>query len=123
MPFCTNPNCPHREETGRFAEYRDGITKCPECGSPLSDNMVDLPNKNEKIESDLFSKILITIGLLLIYRLMCIIHLPGVDLSGLPDSLLTRYFNSARISIGTMGIMPYISAYFFDYLNGAIVGT
>ncbi len=121
MPFCTNPDCPHREETGRFAEYRDGITKCPECGSPLSDNTVELPKKSEKIESDLFMKILITAGLLLIYRLMCIIPLPGVDISGFPDSLLMRYFNSARISIGALGIMPYISACFFVEIFSLVI--
>jgi preprotein translocase subunit SecY len=121
MPFCTNPDCPHRKETGGFAEYRDGITICPECGSPLSDNTVDFPDKNEKIESDLFRKILITIGLLLIYRLMCIIPLPGVDISGLPDNLLMRYFNSDRISIGALGIMPYISAYFFVEILSLVI--
>ena len=121
MPFCTNPDCPHKQETGHFAEYRDDITKCPECGSPLSDKMVEPPAKNEKIVNDLTGKILITIGLLLIYRLMCIIPLPGVNIKLLPDSLLTRYFNSARISIGALGIMPYVSSYFFVEILSLVI--
>lgn len=121
MPFCTNPDCPHKEETGGFAEYRDDISKCPECGSPLTDNTVELPGKNKIIDSDLFRKILITICLLLIYRLLCIIPLPGVNIAGLPVSLLMRYFDSANISIGALGIMPYISAYIFVELLSLVV--
>lgn len=121
MPFCTNPDCPHKIETGSFAEYEDGITHCPECKSPLTDTSIKFPGNVEKTDSDLIKKILITIGLLLIYRLLCIIPLPGVDISGLPDNLLTRYFNSARISIGALGIMPYISAYFFVEMLSMVI--
>jgi preprotein translocase subunit SecY len=137
MPFCTNPNCPDKGKNGRFAEYRDGITKCPVCNSPLTDNPVE-PDRNVKkiyndlvskmliatglkVDIDLVNKILITIGLLLIYRLLCIIHLPGADLSRLPDSLLSRYFNSARISIGALGIMPYITAYFLVEIFSLVI--
>ena len=65
------------------------------------------------IDSDFINKILITIGLLVFFSLLSLIPLPGVDLSGLPDNLLTRSFNSSRISICALGIMPYISAYIF----------
>jgi hypothetical protein len=33
--FCPNPECPDAIETGEPAEFRDGITVCGECGSPL----------------------------------------------------------------------------------------
>jgi preprotein translocase subunit SecY len=121
MPFCTNPNCPHKEKTGSFAEYRDGITHCPECDSPLTDNPINLPGNVEKMDSDLTRKILITIGLLVLYRLLCLIPLPGVDLSGLPDNLFVRYFHSSRISMGALGIMPYISAYIFVEVFSLII--
>ncbi|MBN1906670.1 MAG: DUF2007 domain-containing protein [Deltaproteobacteria bacterium] len=128
MPFCTNLNCPDKLKNGRFAEYRDGITKCPVCNSPLTDNPFEA-NRNVKkvyndlvskivnstglkIDIDLVNKILITIGLLLVFRLLCIIPLPGVDLSGVSGNLVSRYLNSARLSIGALGIMPYFSAYF-----------
>lgn len=128
MPFCTNQNCPDRLKNGRFTEYMDGIKTCPVCNSPLTDNSLepdrngkkiynDLVNKilvatGLKVEIDLANKILITVGLLLVYRLLYIIHLPWVDLSGLSGSLITRYFNSERLSIGALGIMPFITAYF-----------
>jgi preprotein translocase subunit SecY len=111
MPFCSNPDCPHKEKTNGFAEYGGGITHCPECGSPLTDNPVKLPDNADKVDSDLTSKILITIGLLALYRLLALIPLPGVDISGLPDSLFKSYFHSSRFSICALGIMPYISAY------------
>ena len=121
MPFCTNPKCPGKERTGTFAEYRDGITQCPECGSQLTDNPVKLPGVAEKIESDLTKKIFITIGLLVFFRLLCLIPLPGVELAGLPDSLLTRYFGSSSLSICALGIMPYISAYFFVEMLSLVI--
>ncbi|NLD38159.1 MAG: hypothetical protein GX654_14940 [Desulfatiglans sp.] len=119
MPFCTNQNCPDRLKNGRFAEYSDGITECPACNSPLTDNPV-VPDRNVKkiyndllskiinytglkLDTDLVNKILITVGLLLVFRLMYIIPLPGVDISRLP--------NNTRLSIGALGIMPYFSAY------------
>jgi preprotein translocase subunit SecY len=113
MPFCTNPNCAHLGKTGSLAEYTDDITNCPECGSPLTDNPIKPAGYIEKIDSDLARKIFVTIGLLVLYRLLCLIPLPGVTLSGLPDNLLTNFFHSSRISIGALGIMPYISAYIY----------
>jgi hypothetical protein len=35
--FCPNPDCPHREETGRAAEFRAGIERCSDCGTALVD--------------------------------------------------------------------------------------
>jgi len=28
MPFCPNPDCPHKKKIGRPAEFREGITLC-----------------------------------------------------------------------------------------------
>ena len=111
MPFCPNPDCPHKQITGNFAEYRDGITICPECETPLTDTPIELPSKVEKTDSDLTRKVLITVGLLVFFNLLRLIPLPGVDLSGLPDNLLTSYFDFSSISICALGILPYISAY------------
>jgi hypothetical protein len=33
--YCTNPECPDLESTGRPGEYMDGIVTCPVCGAPL----------------------------------------------------------------------------------------
>jgi ketosteroid isomerase-like protein len=33
--YCPAPECPHAQRTGEPAEYRDGITQCQDCGSPL----------------------------------------------------------------------------------------
>jgi hypothetical protein len=33
--FCPNPDCPHARRVGDPAAYREGITECQECGSPL----------------------------------------------------------------------------------------
>ena len=121
MPFCPNPDCPHKKITGHFAEYRDGMIICPECEGPLTDTPIELPGRVEKTKSDLINKILMTIGLLAIFHLLALIPLPGVDLSGLPDNLLTSYFNSSRFSICALGIMPYISAYIFVEIFSLVI--
>jgi hypothetical protein len=33
--FCPNPECPVARGTGEPAEYREGVTECSDCGSPL----------------------------------------------------------------------------------------
>jgi len=33
--FCPNPECPHRQETGHAAEFRDDVERCSDCGTPL----------------------------------------------------------------------------------------
>jgi preprotein translocase subunit SecY len=124
MPFCSNPDCPHKEKTGNFAEYQDGITHCPDCGSRLTDTPVDLPGHVEKIDSDFINKILITIGLLALFRVLCLIPLPGVDLSALfndGSKNFFGFFNFSRISICALGIMPYISAYIFVEIFSLVI--
>lgn len=37
MPFCPNPDCPHRRSIGEPAEFNLGVTTCSDCGSALSD--------------------------------------------------------------------------------------
>jgi preprotein translocase subunit SecY len=124
MPFCSNPDCPHRKETGNFAEYRDGITHCPDCGSPLTDTPVYLPGHVEKIDTDLIKRILITIGLLAFFRLLTLIPLPGVDFSGFFNNEFQSsfsLFNLSRISICALGIMPFVSAYVIVMLLSLVI--
>lgn len=33
--FCPNPDCPHRQETGHAAEFRDGVERCSDCDTAL----------------------------------------------------------------------------------------
>ncbi len=35
MAYCTNPDCRHRQRTGRSAEYQPGTSHCADCGQPL----------------------------------------------------------------------------------------
>ena len=36
MPFCPNPDCPHRTSLGEPAEFNKGVTTCSDCGAILS---------------------------------------------------------------------------------------
>lgn len=74
------------------------------------------------MNKDLLNKILITLGFILIYRILAYVPVPGVDLS-----VIKEFFNSnssnalgmanmfsgnavSRMSIISLGIMPYITA-------------
>tara|TARA_R110002167_G_scaffold94258_2_gene251759 strand:+ start:5052 stop:6395 length:1344 start_codon:yes stop_codon:yes gene_type:complete len=85
-----------------------------------------------KIE-ELRNRILITLGLLLVYRLGCQIVLPGIDSSQLAElasstdqgifGLLNAFTGGAfsNVSIFALGIMPYISASIVVQLMGIAI--
>ncbi len=85
-----------------------------------------------KIE-ELRNRIMITLGLLLVYRFGCQIVIPGIDstqLSGLLDNtdsgilgLLSSFTGGAfsRASVFALGIMPYISASIVVQLMGIAI--
>ena len=76
--------------------------------------------KNAWKVTDLRKKILYTLGMLLIYRLLCFIPVPGVDTTFIQSALsqfsLLGFINSmtgsnmANYTIMAMGITPYINA-------------
>jgi len=37
MNYCPNPECPHKKQIGRPAEFNDDVYTCPDCGAPLTD--------------------------------------------------------------------------------------
>jgi hypothetical protein len=39
MPYCPNPDCPHRISLGEPAEFNKGVTICSDCGSKLSETV------------------------------------------------------------------------------------
>ena len=89
-------------------------------------------NKSKRRIEELRNRILITLGLLLVYRIGSFIALPGVDStllgsgtgagSGLVD-LLSIFTGGAftRASIFALGVMPYISASIIMQLAGIAV--
>jgi preprotein translocase subunit SecY len=126
MAYCPNPDCPHRKEMGYPAEFREGITHCSDCGSLLSEEvneMEDLQKPSPKITlTDLHKRILYTIGFVIIYRVLLLIPLPGINLEALNRffsdvqfSQLVRFFGSEpsleRFSVFALGILPYAIAY------------
>jgi preprotein translocase subunit SecY len=95
-------------------------------------NFIDTISNIWKIE-ELRNRILITLGLLLVYRFGCQIVLPGIDstqLGGLSDStdqgifgLLNAFTGGAfaNASVFALGIMPYISASIVVQLMGIAI--
>jgi len=74
------------------------------------------------VNKDLLNKILITFGFLLLYRLLAYVPIPGVNLDVVKDFFNSNSSNALgmanmfsgnairRMSIISLGIMPYITA-------------
>lgn len=108
MPFCLNPDCRHRISTGKPAEFLEGITHCSDCGSPLSEEAFEKIDTKETIRrithTDLRKRIFYTIGFVLLWRVLVLIPIPGIDVKALG-------LVSEEISVFALGFMPYLSAY------------
>jgi len=126
MAYCLNPECPHKKKTGNPAEFREGITHCSDCGSPLSETVIEEIDTQKNIGritlTDLHKRILYTIGFVLLWRILVVIPVPGIDMQA-----LTRFFGNEpfkglmglfgpglmleRFSAFALGIEPYFYAY------------
>jgi preprotein translocase subunit SecY len=126
MAYCLNPECPHKKKIGRPAEFREGITHCSDCGSLLSEEVIEKEEGRKKppriVLTDLQKRILYTLGFVLIWRVLLLIPVPGINLQVLGGFLSYEEFNHLlrfvgfeptleRFSILALGVMPYISAY------------
>ncbi len=133
MAFCLNPDCPHKKKIGRPAEFREGFTHCSDCGGPLSEGVIESKEVIEKediqkaprriIPTHLKKRILYTVGFVLLYRVLLLIPVPGLDpgvLKGvfhIETQGLMRLFGYAhtfeRVSVFALGFLPYFNAYIF----------
>jgi preprotein translocase subunit SecY len=125
MAYCLNPDCPHKKKIGRPAEFREGITHCSDCGSLLSEEVIEKEDIQKApprriIPTNLYKRILYTIGFVLLWRALLFIPAPGIDLHALgsffnhvsPNSLFIFFgLPFDRVSILSLGIMPYLSTY------------
>jgi hypothetical protein len=46
--YCPNPDCPHTQRTGESAEYQEGITKCQDCGTTLTEARPEVEPPEER---------------------------------------------------------------------------
>ena len=124
MAYCLNPDCPHKKKTGRPAEFREGFTRCSDCGSPLSEEVIEKEDTQKTpsrpIPANLYKRILYTVGLVLLWRVLLLIPVPGINFQALEElfghqGIFRGFFADRpaleRLSIVALGILPYLSAY------------
>jgi len=117
MAYCLNPECPHKKKTGNPAEFQEGITHCSDCGSLLSEAIteeVDTGRITRRITlTDLHKRILYTIGLVLLWRVLVSIPAPGVNLEAL-EKFFQKSGHELTLTVFSpisLGVMPYLTAY------------
>ena len=126
MVFCLNPDCPHKKKTGHPAEFREGFTHCSDCGSLLSEEIIEKKDTQKKppriILTDLQRRILYTIGFVALWRIFLLIPVPGISAQALEElfknrGVLRGLFGHGsaleRFSVGALTFMPYLSAFVF----------
>ena len=117
MPFCPNPECPNVKRLGKPAEYVSGATTCSDCGSELVNNEVAVDTEKRLLIGDFEKRVLYTLGMIALYRMLAHITVPGINFDALRSymdsdnlSLLRDLFGLPRLSVFALGLMPYISA-------------
>ncbi len=122
MPYCLNPDCPYRERVGKPAEFVEGIELCSDCGSPLSEDLppTEKPEAEEAKKftfTDWHKRILFTLGVLLVYRVLVHMPAPFIDYIAFDSFMDSRggaildLFGFPLISLMSLGIFPYLTAY------------
>jgi preprotein translocase subunit SecY len=115
MSFCPNPECPYLKKIGKPAEFIEGITHCTDCSSPLSENTIIKESKAEIFFTDFHKRLIFTFALLMLFRALTHIAVPWIDFQVIIDKFAnsSNELNSNsfyRISVISLGLMPYISA-------------
>jgi preprotein translocase subunit SecY len=102
---------------GYPAEFREGVTHCSDCGSLLSEEVIEKENTQKTsqrtILTDLHKRILYSIGFVLLWRVLVSIPVTGVNLEA-----LEKFFQKPGhelpftvFSLISLGVMPYLTAY------------
>lgn len=115
MPYCPNPECPHRRRSKKPAELVEGMEFCPDCGTRLSSG--DLPVQDEKGKRafwprPLVRRSLITAATLVVLWLLMLVPSPFIDLVA-ARALVKGSWLLHGVQFGpfSLGIMPLVSAF------------
>ncbi|MEW5739823.1 MAG: hypothetical protein AB1938_12905 [Myxococcota bacterium] len=116
MAFCPNEACPFRVRQGRAAEYRSGFERCSDCGATLDQGAppaVPVENKRGAAQPFPWRALAVTgLGPLALW-VSHSVPLPGIDAGTLESlqALDPRSGLLARLSIGALGLMPFVTAF------------
>jgi preprotein translocase subunit SecY len=124
MAYCLNPECPHKKKIGRPAEFREGITHCSDCGSLLSEEVIEKEDtqttSSRTIPIGLYKRILYTIAFVLLWRVLSLIPVPGINFhalgiffndEGALGMLLGYAHILERVSVCGLAFIPYLNAF------------
>lgn len=116
MPICSNPECPYLKKIGEAAEFIEGVTHCPDCGALLTEKTINKERETKIVFTDFHKRLGYTFALLILFRALTHIAVPGIDFQAIIDSIATaegelNNTSFSRLSVLALGLMPYISAY------------
>ncbi len=114
MPYCPNPDCPHRSRQGRPAEYREGQEHCADCGAALHPGTLQSSRTTPRARwpRPLRSRLLVTAAVLAALFALRLLPPPFLDLSVLRD-LFEGDPLKPRHQFGplSLGLSPVLSAF------------
>lgn len=112
MAYCPNPDCKHKQRTGKPAEFQAGISTCKDCGTRLVDENPEPPQERPPCPPPLRRRIWFTIAVICALWLAMLIPPPLVNLDLLQD--LTRFsFANIGFTFGPLsrGPNPFLAAF------------
>jgi preprotein translocase subunit SecY len=113
MPYCPNPECPFRKRHGESAEYNQGTAACSDCDTALvAEDLLGkaVKQKKEFRMRDIHKRLLWTLALLVFWNFVRHFPLPGLDGEGLMRWGALAGNLGLRVSLFSLGLMPYITA-------------
>jgi preprotein translocase subunit SecY len=119
MPYCPNPECPHRNRHGEPAEYLGSAVHCSDCDSVL---IQDIPQFVEHFQTgkeskpfftDFHRRLIYTFCFMGFWGILRHIGAPGIDGIALQQNAFAegRTFSGSQFSIFALGLFPYLIAY------------
>lgn len=122
MMRCPNPDCPYAKKHGHAADYRDGMSMCSDCGTTLIGAYAETPALPMAVGAGYepgparpFSALLVKALVVSILGaslgpILGHVPLPFIDFDEVRRVLGDSTRDLASLSIGAIGITPWISA-------------
>jgi len=110
---CPDPECPHRREHGRPAEYREDVTTCPDCGAHLvEEEAVVVPSAPQAppVSAALWRRLAVTVLVPVAVLVLERVTLPGIDPYFIGD-VVAWGGDAVQLSILSLGLVPIVAAY------------
>lgn len=121
MPFCPNPDCPHRARTGRPAEFEPGRAACADCGNLLVAEDPQPPERLPPFPGALKARLLWTLVPVALLWLGMTCPMPFLNSHTISDGQRELTLEAVRFGPFSLGITPFLLGFVLVEILALIV--